>query len=115
MADCDLTPAGKGKTTTKHMTGDSEVERDLRKMKTAPQALTEKTMTDIMGDELGSPKIVDRSTFQAELDALRVREKAANHCCRSASLHRATGGETRVHCPQSIADPPATDACFPDT
>ena len=36
MADCDLTPAGKGKTTTKHMTGDSEVERDLRKMKTAP-------------------------------------------------------------------------------
>jgi len=26
--------------------------------------------------ELGAPKIVDRSTFQAELDALRVREKA---------------------------------------
>jgi hypothetical protein len=36
VADCDLTAAGKGKTTTKHMTGDSEVERDLRKMKTAP-------------------------------------------------------------------------------
>ena len=33
-------------------------------------------MTDIMGDELGAPKIVDRKTFQAELDALRVREKA---------------------------------------
>ncbi len=33
-------------------------------------------MTDLMRDELGSPKIVDRSTFQAELDALRVREKA---------------------------------------
>jgi predicted dithiol-disulfide oxidoreductase (DUF899 family) len=33
-------------------------------------------MTDIMRDELGAPKIVDRSTFQAELDALRVREKA---------------------------------------
>jgi hypothetical protein len=26
---------------TNHMTGDSEVERDLRKMKTAPLALTE--------------------------------------------------------------------------
>src|SRR6185437_16813953 len=27
-------------------------------------------------DELGAPKIVDRSTFHAELDALRTREKA---------------------------------------
>ena len=33
-------------------------------------------MTDIMRDELAVPKIVDRSAFQAELDALRVREKA---------------------------------------
>ena len=33
-------------------------------------------MKDIMRDELGAPKIVDRSTFQAEVDALRVREKA---------------------------------------
>jgi predicted dithiol-disulfide oxidoreductase (DUF899 family) len=33
-------------------------------------------MKDITSDELGAPKIVDRSTFQAELDALRVREKA---------------------------------------
>ena len=33
-------------------------------------------MKDITRDELGAPKIVDRSTFQAELDALRVREKA---------------------------------------
>ena len=33
-------------------------------------------MKHIMRDELGAPKIVDRSTFQAELDALRVREKA---------------------------------------
>jgi predicted dithiol-disulfide oxidoreductase (DUF899 family) len=33
-------------------------------------------MTGITTNELGSPKIVDRSTFQAELDALRVREKA---------------------------------------
>ena len=29
-----------------------------------------------MNDELGAPKIVDRNIFQAELDALRVREKA---------------------------------------
>jgi predicted dithiol-disulfide oxidoreductase (DUF899 family) len=29
-----------------------------------------------MRDEFGAPQIVDRSTFQAELDALRVREKA---------------------------------------
>ena len=33
-------------------------------------------MSDIMRDEPGAPKIVDRSTFQTELDALRVREKA---------------------------------------
>ena len=33
-------------------------------------------MKDIMTDELGAPKIVDRRTFQVELDALRVREKA---------------------------------------
>ena len=31
---------------------------------------------NIMRDELGTPKAVDRSTFHAELDALRVREKA---------------------------------------
>jgi len=33
-------------------------------------------MTDITRDKLGAPEVVDRSTFQAELDALRVREKA---------------------------------------
>src|SRR5580698_8395687 len=33
-------------------------------------------MKDIMRDEFEAPKIVDRSTFQAELDALRLREKA---------------------------------------
>jgi predicted dithiol-disulfide oxidoreductase (DUF899 family) len=33
-------------------------------------------MKDIAGDDLAAPKIVDRSTFQAELDAVRVREKA---------------------------------------
>jgi predicted dithiol-disulfide oxidoreductase (DUF899 family) len=36
-------------------------------------------MSDIMRDQLGAPKIVDRSTFQVELDALRVREKAHTH------------------------------------
>jgi predicted dithiol-disulfide oxidoreductase (DUF899 family) len=33
-------------------------------------------MKEIMKEEVGAPKIVERSTFQAELDALRVREKA---------------------------------------
>jgi predicted dithiol-disulfide oxidoreductase (DUF899 family) len=33
-------------------------------------------MSDIMRDQAGAPKIVDRGTFQTELDALRVREKA---------------------------------------
>src|SRR5579859_223690 len=36
-------------------------------------------MPDFMKDELGTPKIVDRSTFQAKLDELRVREKAHTH------------------------------------
>ena len=33
-------------------------------------------MTDFLKDGLGAPKAVDRNSFQAELDALRVREKA---------------------------------------
>jgi len=33
-------------------------------------------MAKIMARELGAPKIVDRATFQAELDGLRLREKA---------------------------------------
>jgi predicted dithiol-disulfide oxidoreductase (DUF899 family) len=32
-----------------------------------------------MSEEWGAPRIVDRSAFQAELDALRVREKAHTH------------------------------------
>lgn len=36
-------------------------------------------MTDFMKGELGAPQVVDRATFQAELDALRVREKAHTH------------------------------------
>jgi predicted dithiol-disulfide oxidoreductase (DUF899 family) len=43
------------------------------------EALMERTMTNFMRDELGAPKIVDRSTFQAELDELRVREKVHTH------------------------------------
>ena len=35
-----------------------------------------KTMTYFMKDELAVPKIVDRRTFEAEVDTLRVREKA---------------------------------------
>ena len=33
-------------------------------------------MADFMRDEVAAPKVVDRNTFQAELGALRVREKA---------------------------------------
>jgi predicted dithiol-disulfide oxidoreductase (DUF899 family) len=33
-------------------------------------------MNDTIREEPGSPRIVDRSTFQTEVDALRVREKA---------------------------------------
>ncbi len=33
-------------------------------------------MTDLMRDDLGAPRAVDRAAFEAELDALRVREKA---------------------------------------
>src|ERR1035438_9633700 len=32
-----------------------------------------------MRDEHGAPKVVVRGTFQAELDALRIREKAHTH------------------------------------
>ena len=32
-------------------------------------------MKDVMRDEPGTPAVVDRITFQAELDALRIREK----------------------------------------
>src|SRR3989442_3009808 len=33
-------------------------------------------MADFMRDELGAPTVVDRSAFEAKLDALRVSEKA---------------------------------------
>lgn len=33
-------------------------------------------MKDIDSEKLGIPKIIDRATFQAQIDALRVREKA---------------------------------------
>ncbi|MGA2047166.1 MAG: DUF899 family protein [Terracidiphilus sp.] len=36
-------------------------------------------MTNIMRDELAAPSIVDRSTFQDQLYALRLREKAHTH------------------------------------
>jgi predicted dithiol-disulfide oxidoreductase (DUF899 family) len=39
-------------------------------------AAREITMKHFARDKLGAPKIVDRSTFQAALDALRLREKA---------------------------------------
>src|SRR5580698_2282312 len=33
-------------------------------------------MSDLVRDEIGAPKVVDRSYFQAELDTLRAQEKA---------------------------------------
>jgi predicted dithiol-disulfide oxidoreductase (DUF899 family) len=39
-------------------------------------AARERAMKHSATDKFGSPEIVDRSTFQAELDALRLREKA---------------------------------------
>ena len=33
-------------------------------------------MKEILRNHIGAPKIVDRGTFQAELDTLRIREKA---------------------------------------
>jgi len=36
-------------------------------------------MKDTPGDELRAPNVADRSAFEAELDALRVREKAHTH------------------------------------
>jgi len=36
-------------------------------------------MTNALGNEPGVPKTVDRATFQAELDALLIREKAHTH------------------------------------
>jgi predicted dithiol-disulfide oxidoreductase (DUF899 family) len=36
-------------------------------------------MTSTLKDEPGVPNTVDRATFQAELDALRIREKAHTH------------------------------------
>ena len=33
-------------------------------------------MNDVMSDALRAPRVVDRNTFQAQLDALRMREKA---------------------------------------
>jgi hypothetical protein len=44
-------------------------------LRTRGRRLTKRAMKDFLRDELGAPKVVDRSTFQAELDALRVRDK----------------------------------------
>jgi predicted dithiol-disulfide oxidoreductase (DUF899 family) len=38
--------------------------------------MMERPMTEFLKEQPGAPKVVDRATFQAELDALRVREKA---------------------------------------
>src|SRR5215469_15510993 len=45
-------------------------------LKIRARRVAERAMSDLMRDELGAPKVVGRGIFQAELDALRVREKA---------------------------------------
>jgi predicted dithiol-disulfide oxidoreductase (DUF899 family) len=76
LADCDLITARKGTTTTKHVTDKTVRSSAASENENCALALTERTMTDFMRDRLGSPKVVDRNTFNADLDALRVREKA---------------------------------------
>jgi hypothetical protein len=49
---------------------------------------------DIMRHERGAPKILDRATFQAESDALRVREKA--HPRADDAIAAAPGGCPRT-------------------
>src|ERR1700689_5273165 len=42
----------------------------------APPGPLRLTMKNTVRDEIGAPAVVDRGVFQAELDALRAREKA---------------------------------------
>src|SRR5438552_15532374 len=59
-------------------------------------------MKDLMREELGAPKIVDRSTFQTELYALLVREKA--HTRRPRSTSRNMGNEKGILPSRRIAE-----------
>src|SRR5256885_5481115 len=55
--------------------GQHRARSDLRRL--AVEALEPQDRTGaVMSADVGIPKVVDRSTFQTELDALRVREKA---------------------------------------
>ena len=58
LADCDLTTARKGKTMTKHMTGDSRSSATSGKMKTAPQALMKSVIVLSVRDEPSAPAVV---------------------------------------------------------
>jgi Bacterial protein of unknown function (DUF899) len=49
-------------------------------------------------DELEAPGIVDRSTFQADLDALRVREKAHTHEGDAIAAARPAASDGRGGC-----------------
>jgi hypothetical protein len=59
-------------------------------------------MKDVMRDELGVPRIVDRSTFQADRNALRVREKVHTRdgdvpCCRPPTSPHGGGGRCCIY------------------
>ena len=58
-------------------------------------------MADSIKDELGAPNVVDRSTFQAEIDALQVREKA--HTREGDAISAA-----RRRLPMVVVDPAIT-------
>jgi len=50
--------------------------KDQSFLKTRARKQTERTMKTAISNEFAAPKIVDRNTFEAELNVLRVREKA---------------------------------------
>ena len=52
-------------------------------------------MQNAMRNEFGAPAVVDRSTFQAELDALRLREKA--HTMRAMLLRQKSICDNQSH------------------
>ena len=70
-------------------------------------------MKDIMRNELGAPKIVDRSTLQAELDALRVPAWGSTppaaraavdtfYCSALAPVRPTTSLPHTLRCPQTF-------------
>jgi hypothetical protein len=66
-----------------------------------------------MRDEIGVPKIVDRSTFQSELDALRVREKAHTHEGDAIAAARRRLPMVEIGCPLAAIRPVSPPTFLP--